>query len=42
VINISSSRAVFDKRRLIPIVLLLEIITGQTGLLTQARCSLST
>lgn len=42
VLNVSSNRAVSDKRKLMPIVLALEIITGQTGLLTQAKCSLST
>jgi large subunit ribosomal protein L5 len=41
-INVCSNKAVTDKRKLIPIVLALEIITNQRGLLTQARCSLST
>lgn len=42
VLNVSSHQAVTDKRKLIPIVVALEIITGQNGLLTQAKCSLST
>lgn len=42
VINVCSNQAVSDKRKLIPLVLALEIITNQRGLLTQARCSLST
>lgn len=42
VINISSNKAITDKRRLIPIVLALELITGQKGLLTKAKYSLAT
>ena len=41
VINICSNKAVSDKRRLIPIVLALELITGQKGLLTKAKYSLA-
>ena len=42
VINICSNKAITDKRRLIPIVLALELITGQKGLLTKAKYSLAT
>lgn len=42
VINVCSNKAVTDKRRLIPIVLALELITGQKGLLTKAKYSLAT
>lgn len=41
VINVCSNKAVTDKRRLIPIVLALELITGQKGLLTKAKYSLA-
>ena len=41
VINVCSNKAVMDKRRLIPILLALELITGQRGLLTKARHSLA-
>jgi len=41
IINICSNKAVIDKRKLIPIVLALELITGQKGLLTRAKCSLA-
>jgi len=42
VINVCSSKAVHDKRKLIPILLALELITGQNGVLTKAKCSLAT
>jgi len=41
VINVCSNKAVIDKRRLIPILLALELITGQRGLLTKAKYSLA-
>lgn len=41
IINICSTKAITDKRKLIPIVLALELITGQKGLLTRAKCSLA-
>ena len=41
VINVCSNNAVIDKRRLIPIVLALELITGQKGILTKAKYSLA-
>lgn len=42
VINVCSNKAVIDKRRLIPILLALELITGQRGILTKAKYSLAT
>lgn len=39
IINVCSSKAVTDKRRLIPILLALELITGQRGLLAKAKYS---
>jgi large subunit ribosomal protein L5 len=42
VLNVCCHQAVMDKKKLIPIILALEVITNQSGLLTQARCSLST
>ena len=41
-INVCSSKAVTDKRKLIPILLALELIIGQRGLLTKAKYSLAT
>lgn len=42
IINVCSNKAVMDKRRLISILLALELITGQKGLLTKAKYSLAT
>ena len=42
VINISSKKAVINKRNLLPIVLALELISGQKGILTIAKSSLAT
>lgn len=42
VINICSNKAVSDKRNLVPLALILELITGQKGLLTKAKYSLAT
>lgn len=42
VISVCSNKAVTDKRKLISILLTLELITGQKGLLTKARYSLAT
>ena len=39
ILSISSNKAVYKKASLIPIILTLEVITGQRGLLTQAKCS---
>lgn len=41
IINVCSNKAVMDKRRLIPILLALELITSQRGLLTKAKYSLA-
>lgn len=42
VINVCSNKAVTDKRNLVPTALILELITGQKGLLTKAKYSLAT
>lgn len=42
VINISSKKVVLNKKNLLPIVLALELITGQTGVSTKAKYSLAT